>query len=41
MKLGIVKLSPIVQYDYIRNPEPADDVLPYKAGDLGFYDRRC
>ena len=39
MILGIVKLPPIVQYDYVRNPEPAGYVLPYKAGDLGFCDR--
>jgi len=40
-KLGIVKLPPIVRYDYVRNPESADYVLPYEAGDIGFYDRRC
>ena len=39
MILGIVKLPPIVRYDYVRNLEAADYVLPYKAGDLGFYDR--
>ena len=40
-KLGIVKLPPIVRYDYVRNPESADYVLPCEAGDLGFCDHRC
>ena len=37
-KLGVVKLSSIVRYDYIRNPEY---VLPYEASNLGFCDFRC
>ena len=41
LKLGVVKLLPIVLNEYVWNAEPADYVLPYKAGDLGFYDRCC
>ena len=41
MILGIVKLPPIVRYDYVRNPKLADYVLPYKTGDLGFYNHLC
>ena len=40
-KLGIVKLPPIAQYDYVRNHEFADYVLLYETGDLGFCDHRC
>ena len=41
MTLGVVKLSSIVQYDYVRNPKSTDYVLLYEADDLGFCDRRC
>ena len=40
-KLGIVKLPPIVQYDYVRNPKFANYVLIYEIGDLGFCDCHC
>ena len=40
-KNGIVKLPPIILYNYIRNPKSTNYALTHEIANLGFCDRRC